>query len=201
MRTIQRYFAFVVAELRLRFDAAGTVDCDSRLGRQCEIRPRERDRSSLCHVSVRERQSFPLASTPHARTHGAEPADPHGRPCRGPIGSGLRLLVLAADWLVGYWTRLVHLRAKGYILAFDRTYFDPVVDPKRYRHRAGPRLARALWWLLPKPDLVFLLDSEPDVLWHRKQEFRVQSSRARGTRTEHRYASYQPVMCWMGVCR
>jgi hypothetical protein len=26
-------------------------------------------------------------------------------------------------WLVGYWTRLVRLGAKGYILAFDRMYF------------------------------------------------------------------------------
>ena len=65
----------------------------------------------------------------------------------------------------------MHLRAKGCILAFDGMYFDLVVDPKRYRHGAGPRLARALWWLLlPKPDLVFLLDSNLTCSGHWKQE-------------------------------
>jgi hypothetical protein len=48
----------------------------------------------------------------------------------------------------------------------DHTYFDLVVDPQRSAYMAGPRLARALSWLLPKPDLAFLLDSEPDVLGH-----------------------------------
>ena len=31
-------------------------------------------------------------------------------------------------------------------------------------------MARALWWWLPKPDLVFFLDAPADVLWRRKQE-------------------------------
>jgi len=101
----------------------------------------------------------------------AEPVtNPHAGASRGPIVSRLRLVALAVDWLLNYWTRLVRLRAKGRILVFDHTYFDLVVDPKRYGYRAGPRLARALSWLLPKPDLVFLLDSEPDVLGHRKEE-------------------------------
>jgi len=45
-----------------------------------------------------------------------------------------------------------------------------LVDPKFSGYRAGRRLARALSWLLPKPDLVFSLDSEPDVLGHRTNE-------------------------------
>jgi hypothetical protein len=82
----------------------------------------------------------------------------------------VRLVVLAIDWLVNYWTRWVHLRGKGYTLVSEHTYFDLVVEPQRYGYSAGPRLARTLSWLLPKPDVTFFLDSESDVLWHRKEE-------------------------------
>jgi hypothetical protein len=49
--------------------------------------------------------------------------------------------------LIAYWTRLVHLRAKGEILAIDSTDFG------------------ALSWLLPKPDLVFVVAANP----HRRE--------------------------------
>jgi hypothetical protein len=50
--------------------------------------------------------------------------------------------------LIRYWMRLVHLRAKGEILAIDSTQFG------------------MLSWLLPKPDLVFVVDAEPDGAHH-----------------------------------
>jgi hypothetical protein len=169
-RTIQRFFAFVIAQLRLRFQppvpwiAILGSDDDGKTSLAKEIL----HRFAACPYGTVK--TFHWRRRVITRAHGPEPVtDPHGRPCGRRIGSGLRLLVPAADWLVGYWTRLVHLRAKGYILAFDRIYFDLVVDHERCGYGAG-RLARALWWLLPKPDLLFLLDSEPAELWHRKQE-------------------------------
>jgi thymidylate kinase len=171
VRTIERYLAFVTAELRLRLEPP--VPWIAILGSdgsgKSSVVKEIVHRSTTCrYASVR---AFHWRPRLIAKARGGEPVtDPHGKGCRGPIGSVLSLLVLATDWMVGYWTRLVHLRAKGYILAFDRMYFDLVVDPKRYRYGAGPRLARLWWWLLPKPDLVFFLDSAPDVLWRRKQE-------------------------------
>jgi hypothetical protein len=67
------------------------------------------------------------------------------------------------EWLTGYWTRWVHLRAKGYILIFDRTYLEAALDSARSPDGSKLRLASALWWLLPKPDLVFVLATNPDV--------------------------------------
>ena len=170
-RTLQRYLAFVVAELKLRLEP--TVPWIAILGSDGS------GKSSLVKMVVHRFASCPYANVESfhwrprviARTLGAElVTDPHRRPCRGLIGSVLSLVVLTADWLVGYWTELVHLRAKGAMLVFDRMYFDLVVDPKRYRYGAGPWLARALWRILPKPDLVFLLDAAPEVVWDRKQE-------------------------------
>ena len=129
MRTIQRSVAFVIGELRLRFQPP--VPWIAILG------PDGSGKSSLANEIVHRFAACPYGNVKAvhwrsrliARAQGDEPVtDPHERPGRGPIGSGWRLLVLAADWLVGYWTRLVRLRAKGYILAFDRMYFDVAVD-------------------------------------------------------------------------
>jgi hypothetical protein len=167
-RTIQRFFAFAIAQLRLRFQPP--VPWIAILGSD------DGGKTSLATEIVHRFAACPYGTVKAfhwrprliARAHGSEPV------------TGLRLLVLAADWLVDYWTRLVHLRAKGYILAFDRMYFDLVVDHERYGYGAGPRLARALWWLLPKPDLLFLLDSEPDELWRQRQAYRALVPQLRG---------------------
>ena len=197
VRTIQRYFAFVIAELRLRF--APRVPLIAILGSEGS------GKSSLVNEIVHRFAACPYAQVKAfhwrprliARTHSREPdTERDGRPYRGPIGSDVSLLALAADWLLVYWTRLVHLRAKGYIVAFDGMYLDLVVDPNRYRRGAGPRLARALWWLLlPKPDLVLPARLNLTCLGTGSKKFRFQSWTAKGTRTEHWYASYQPVMC------
>jgi thymidylate kinase len=52
----------------------------------------------------------------------------------------------------------------------DRHLVDALVDPDRYRY-AGPRwLLRLIWRLIPKPDLIVLLDAPAEVLQARKQE-------------------------------
>ena len=146
IRTIQRYLAFVVSELGRRFAPPVPWIAISGSDRNA--------RSSVANEIVHR-----LAASPYL----------YIKPIHW-VGSDLGLVVLALDWLVNYWTRWVHLRTQNYILVFDQTYFDLLVDPKFSGYRAGRRLARALSWLLPKPDLVFSLDSEPDVLGHRTNE-------------------------------
>ena len=169
VRTIQRYFGYVIGELRLRFKPPGPWI--AILGSD------DKSKSSLASEIVHRSAAWPYGNVKAlqwrprliARADSGEAVTvPCGKTRSVGIGSSLRLLVLAADWLVGYWTRLVHLRGKGYILAFDCTYFD-LVDQRRYQYGVGPPLARALWRLLPKPDVVFLLDSEPDVRLRGKQ--------------------------------
>jgi hypothetical protein len=184
--TLRRGLAYVRTELALRL--APPVPWLAILGSDGS------GKSTVVDALVRRFSACPYAKArpfhwrPRlvARSHGAEPvSDPHGQPSRGFAGSVLRLAVLGTDWVLGYWGRLVHLRAKEVILVFDRIYFDLVVDPKRYRYGAGRRLARALWWWLPKPDLVFFLDVPPAVLLQRKQEV----TRAELERQQHDYTS------------
>jgi thymidylate kinase len=167
VRTIQRCVAFVIGALRLRFEPP--VPWIAIVGRDGT------GKTSLTNGIVRRFAACPYGNV-HvihwrsrfmARAHEEPVTDLHRGRSRGSIG-GWRLLALAADWLICYWTRWAHLRAKGYILAFERTYFDVVMGHMRDRDGDGPRLGRTLWSLLPKPDLVFVLDSKADVPSHRQ---------------------------------
>ncbi len=96
---------------------------------------------------------------------------PHAAPPRSPVISIMRAL---GYWLVYYLlcyrvTLRLHL-AHSTLVLHDRHLLDALVDPKRYRY-SGPRwLLRLIWWFVPKPDLVVLLDAPPEVLQSRKQE-------------------------------
>jgi hypothetical protein len=162
--TMRGFIAFVLAELKLRFQPAvpwiAIIGSDG--GRQSALTDEIGHRFTACPYGTVK--AFHWRPRPVGRAQAMEITDPHRSPSGAPTGSGLRALVLAADWFASYWTRLVHLRAKGYILAFDRTYIDLFVEHQRDSCGTGPRLARALWWLIPKPDLVFLLDSQTAVV-------------------------------------
>jgi len=51
-----------------------------------------------------------------------------------------------------------------------RYLVDAIVDQKRYRYAGPVWLLKWIWAISPKPDVVFLLDAEPQVIQRRKQE-------------------------------
>ena len=81
-----------------------------------------------------------------------------------------KLAFLLADWWIGYWGLLAHLRAKGHLITFDRYFHDIMADPKRYRYDAPSALARWVGLLIPRPDLIFVMDAPSAVMWGRKRE-------------------------------
>jgi len=95
---------------------------------------------------------------------------PHSRPPRSLIGSLAKAAVWLLDYTVGYYAKIRPALARSTLLLFDRYLVDALVDPRRYRY-GGPRwLLRLVWTLIPKPDLVILLDAPVEVLRARKQE-------------------------------
>lgn len=102
---------------------------------------------------------------------------PHKKNPRGLLASLAKLGFLVADWLIGYWFSLIHLRAKGFLLAFDRHYVDLLVDPRRYRYGAPLWVARLVGALIPKPDLFILLDLPAEVARSRKPEVPLDEAR------------------------
>ena len=74
------------------------------------------------------------------------------------------------DYSLGYYARIRPALAKSTLVLFDRYFLDTLVDPRRYRY-GGPRwVLRLIWSLIPKPDLVILLDAPVEMLHARKQE-------------------------------
>ena len=96
-------------------------------------------------------------------------AEPHGLPVRS-----WPLSLLRAGYWVAYnlWSHLsLHLaRARSTLVLYDRHFTDILIDPRRYRY-GGPRWALRLnTWLMPRSDLVLLLDAPAETLQARKQE-------------------------------
>jgi thymidylate kinase len=101
---------------------------------------------------------------------GSVVTDPHGKPARGSVASAAKMVYLACDYLLGHFMRVWPAMVRTRLVVFDRYFYDILVDPKRVRY-GGPRwLLRWIAAMLPKPDLVILLNASPEVLWSRKQE-------------------------------
>ena len=74
------------------------------------------------------------------------------------------------DFFLGTWIRIVPLKAKGGLIVMERGWFDIAVDPRRYNLAVSRNLVEFLGRLLPGPDLVMVLQTDPDVLIRRKAE-------------------------------
>jgi len=95
---------------------------------------------------------------------------PHTRPPRSLVGSLAKAVYWALDYTLGYYFKIRPALARSTLVLFDRYLVDALVDPKRYRY-GGPRwVLHLVWSLIPKPDLVILLDAPTEVLRARKLE-------------------------------
>jgi thymidylate kinase len=111
----------------------------------------------------------PLFSARRRATRGPV-IQPHAASVRGRAAS---LAFFVFHWLEFCLGSLLHIRPitfRGGLVVIDRFYYDFFVDQRRYRLNVPQWLVRAAYRLLPKPDLVFLLDAPPEVLRRRKQE-------------------------------
>jgi thymidylate kinase len=101
---------------------------------------------------------------------GAAVVDPHAKPPRGALSSILRLGYLAADYIAGYLLRVKPLLIRTTLVIFDRYYYDMLIDSRRFRY-GGPRwLLKLVAKLIPRPELVILLNAPAEVIWERKRE-------------------------------
>lgn len=96
--------------------------------------------------------------------------DPHGKKPHGLVSSIFSLFYTAIDqWI----SRIIWGRTKmsrNLLVLNDRHMLEIVVDPKRFRYGGPKGLARLFMRLVPRPDLIVLLDAPAEVLQSRKQE-------------------------------
>jgi thymidylate kinase len=133
-----------------------------------------RDRLSPAFVAT-QRHTFPPGLL---RRSAGSNATPHAQVPRSPLNSCLRAV---AYWLpcctLGHFLVTRAARVRGGLVVHDRHVVDALVDPRRYRYGGPGWLLRAVCRLVPKADLVILLDAPAEVIQARKQEVPAEETR------------------------
>lgn len=98
------------------------------------------------------------------------PELPHGMSLYPVWLSIVKVLYVFLDMVLGWAVRVLPLvRSGGYVL-IERSWWDMEVDPTRYRLQGVSGLVRVLGRLVPRPDVVLLLQGPPEVLHARRPE-------------------------------
>jgi thymidylate kinase len=96
--------------------------------------------------------------------------NPHAFDPHGPVISAMRLVYFLTDFWAGESWRVRPAERRGCLVVIERGWWDMAVDPRRYRLSVPPGLVLAIGRLIPKPDLLLVLDAPAEVLASRKQE-------------------------------
>lgn len=100
--------------------------------------------------------------------------NPHSAPPAGKFSSLLRISYYSLDYFLGYWLKLRQNMIQGRTIIFDRYFYDFIVDPRRSRLSLPTWAPQLFIWMIPKPDLVFVLDAPPAEIRRRKQELPIE---------------------------
>jgi len=100
----------------------------------------------------------------------ADPTRPHARPPHRPLVSAIALVYYWMDFLLGNVALFAPMKARTGLVIVERGWWDMYVDPARYRINAPRWLLKTLGHLSVQPDLIVVLEADPDVLRSRKSE-------------------------------
>ena len=96
--------------------------------------------------------------------------DPHSRPVNSGFKSFIRYFFYNLDFLLGHVFIIIPHKLKRRLVIYDRYYYDYYVDMKRYQYKLPKFVPRLFSFMIPTPDLVFILDAPADVIYSRKKE-------------------------------
>jgi len=96
-------------------------------------------------------------------------AKPHSHPI-----SLARFLYYTTDFILGYYSKVHFMKAKGMLVIIDRYYYDFLVDAYRYRLDLPDWFFRLFLKVIPRPDMVFYLHCSPEIIRERKKELPVE---------------------------
>lgn len=96
--------------------------------------------------------------------------NPHAPPSYGIVRSTAKLVLWWADYTIGFARAVLPRLLGSSFVLFDRYYYDLTVDPRRYRYGGPISLAQAVGRLIPRPDLVVVLDAPAVTVRARRKE-------------------------------
>lgn len=126
----------------------------------------------------------PLHPVPEA----ADNPDPHGRKPNGLLKSLVRYFYYNLDYVLGYNVLVRKKCVQKKLVVFDRYYYDYFVDLQRYQYSFPKFVPRLFAWMIPTPDIIFVLEGTPEVLYARKEELPVEEI-ARQVKAYHSVAA------------
>lgn len=144
-------------------DGAGKSTLAARLPRTCAAMFR-RHAHSHWRPGILPRPGALVRRAPSDSTQ------PHAREAFGRMSSVFLLGYYWIDFLVGSLLRDLPTKIRSGLIVRERGWWDLAVDPRRYRLQVHRAPVRFLGALLPRPDLVIVLEADPDVLHDRKPE-------------------------------
>lgn len=105
--------------------------------------------------------------------NGVNVSEPHAKKPYGKVKSFAKFMLFNFDYLLGYWLKIRWQLSKGHLVVFDRYYYDYYLDKLRYRLSISDNTLDLFKFMIPKPDITFLLVGDPEVLYERKKEISV----------------------------
>jgi len=107
---------------------------------------------------------------PRRTVPGAVVVEPHKDPVYSAPVSFAKVGYVFFDYLIGWALRIRPFVRSGGWVVLERGWWDMAVDPRRYRMSVPVSLMLRLGRLLPKPDVLFVLEAPPAIVYARKQE-------------------------------
>jgi len=96
--------------------------------------------------------------------------DPHKYHKYTPLISYIKLIYFLFQYNYGWFKYIWPLKIRSSLVVFDRYYDDLLVDTKRYRYGGSVDIAKFVRNFIPKPDLYFVLVTDPEIIFERKKE-------------------------------
>ncbi|NMD01161.1 MAG: hypothetical protein GYA62_15765 [Bacteroidales bacterium] len=96
--------------------------------------------------------------------------NPHSGTNNSKISSFIRFTYYYIDYLIGQIWVIFAYSLRGYVVIYDRYYFDFIVDSKRTNITISPKITIPLYVLITKPYLNIFLYAPTEVILERKQE-------------------------------
>lgn len=107
------------------------------------------------------------------REPGTEPppnAMPHDVKLQSKLKSFIRFMYYNLDFIFGTFFKINPLKRKDHLIVYDRYYYDYFADTVRYKYNLSQNVIQSFSKWIPKPDIVFILDADTEVIWNRKRE-------------------------------
>lgn len=119
--------------------------------------------------------------------NGEPVVNPHDVIIHGKFKSFVKLIF----WMAEYCLGVRKLNKEPKIRVFDRYFYDILIDPKRYCYGGSYFLAKLVSRLVPKPDILIILDAPTETIQSRKQEVPFEET----SRQRREYAKLVNVYC------